>query len=52
MTNLHEIYSNLDKNAVLKFQNIADPKNESEKAAINVLLEGSLKNGITRFQAA
>ena len=52
MTSLHEIYNNLDQNAVLKFQSIANPEHESEKIAINVLLEGSLKNGITRFQAA
>ena len=38
MTNLHEIYSNLDKNAVLKFQSIANPEHESEKIAINAIL--------------
>ena len=38
MTNLHEIYRNLDKNAVIKFQDIADPENEKEKTAINTIL--------------
>ena len=37
MTSLHEIYSNLDKNAVLKFQSIANPEHESEKIAINAI---------------
>ena len=50
MNNPHETYQNLDKNAVDKFQKTGET--ESEKVAINVLLESSLKNGITRFQAA
>ena len=50
MNNLHENYNNLDKKSVTEFQDIGET--ESEKIAINVLLEGSLKNGITRFQAA
>lgn len=36
MNNLHEIYQNLDKNAVDKFQKIGET--ESEKAAINTIL--------------
>ena len=38
MNNSHEIYQNLDKNAVDKFQKIADPENENEKTAINAIL--------------